>query len=108
MIINNRVVTDKSRLFAGIRIVGSNAYISGNTVSAQNPVVNGYGSSVRGLGIAFQEARAFGAQIIGNTTKGFDVGVGPFFPGRVLEHTVIDHTSIGDQLGLDPLGLITE
>ncbi len=108
LVMGNRVNVSASRLFCGIRLVGLNGHVYGNVITADDPVINGYGSYQRGLGIGLQWQSSAGAVIEKNTTKRFDVGVGPLIPHDVVPHIVREHISIGDQLGVDPRGLIVE
>ena len=76
--------------------------------------MNGYADSSRSVRISLLGAGvggvlgADGAVIRHNRTRGFDMGIGPAIPFRVVPHIVSEHISTDDQLSVDPKGLISE
>jgi len=105
LIKNNKIWTPISSHFMGIAARGINTTIEGNIVIAQQVVRNGYASALRSVGCAIGNS-AQGVSFIGNTTYGFDVGVGPVDKYQSIPHYVIDHRSINDTLPIDPRGVI--
>ncbi len=101
---HNVIVCPLSRRTVGIALRGSGANVFDNRVIALNKQVNGYSSSQRSLGIHVGNT-SFGTYIYRNTTQNFDVGVGPE-PYQSLIHYVEDHTSINDELAIDPRGVV--
>jgi len=104
---NNFVAVNRSKKFMGIRLAGNNAYVIRNKIVADIATDQAYGSWEKATGIAIQSGGE-GAKIIENVTKNLNTGIGPTIPGAINPHTVIDHTSINDQLAVDPRGVITE
>ena len=101
---NNRILCPLSRKSVGIVLRGHNARVRDNQISAIEQVVNGYHSTDRAVGILVGNT-SFGTAIEGNTTRRFDVGVGPE-PSQWIIHSVTDHTSIEDVYPIDFRGLV--
>lgn len=99
----NLIACPESRSTMGISLRGRNAQVRGNKVFAIRQVLNGYESNQRAVGINVGNT-SHGTIIIGNTTRNFDVGVGPD-PNQWIIHSVDQHTSIDDALGVDAVGL---
>ena len=102
---NNFIYTPASTHFMGIAVRGVNIDIDSNYISAVEIIRNGYASPLRSVGCAIGNS-AQGVSFIGNTTYGFDVGVGPVDKYQSIPHYVIDHSSINDILPIDPRGVI--
>ena len=108
VILDNRISFPISTRTGGIAVGDRNALIFRNVVFADDPVIQGYTSFLRGVGITFVNANSVNARLDENLTRGFDVGVGPSIPFQEVPYRVISHTSLDDQLGIDPIGLVTD
>lgn len=102
---NNRLFALRGTHYIGIRFGGADSLVLGNRVVAGEKITNGYASSHRALGIAV-DSGASNARVSTNLTRAFDVGVGPTVPYNPVPYQVYDHTSIDDELAIDPVGLI--
>ncbi|MCB1132562.1 MAG: hypothetical protein KDN05_15660, partial [Verrucomicrobiae bacterium] len=104
MVARNHIVCPLSRRSTGIALRGTGTRVVGNRVSATEQMINGYFSSQRSVGILVGN-ESDGTRIDGNTTRQFDVGVGPE-PSQGVKHSVTRHTSIGDIYPIDKAGLV--
>jgi len=103
-IYRNTLVCPLSRRSVGIALRGRDALVEKNLVSAVLAQDNGYHSGQRAVGILVGNT-SYATAVIGNTTRNFDVGVGPE-PSQWIIHSVIDHVSEGDVLGVDFRGVV--
>jgi len=105
LVASNYILTPTSYKSVGIRLDGPGIQVTANTISAQNIVRNGYTSPVKSVGISLMNT-ASQACVKANSTRGFDVGVGPAARGVVVPYSAYGHTSVLDVIGLDPRGLL--
>ena len=101
----NYITSPTSYKSCGISLDGPSIHVTGNAISAQQIVRNGYTSPVRALGIALMNP-AENARVKANSTRGFDVGVGPMALGVKIPFSVYEHKSVLDVVGVDPRGLL--
>jgi len=101
---HNEIVCPLSRRSAGIGLRGHGAKVLDNKITALVKQVNGYTSTQRSLGILTGNT-SFGTYVYRNTTRNFDIGVGPETNQTVI-HYVEDHNSINDELDIDPRGVV--
>ncbi len=104
VIVSNRVFVPETYRIIGISARGRNSRIEKNTIISQLPENNGYVNLDRGVGIGCGN-QSTNARVIGNTTFGMDVGVGPDEPNQSVPHAVSLHRSVNDVLAVDPTGL---
>ena len=101
----NYIISPISYKFAGIRVDGLETRVTANMISALNIVRNGYTSPVKSVGIGLL-SNAGNASVKANSTRGFDIGVGPAALGVKIPFWAYEHTSVLDVVGVDPRGLL--
>ncbi|MFT5856292.1 MAG: hypothetical protein ACI8XO_003545, partial [Verrucomicrobiales bacterium] len=104
---DNFILFPTSWYAMGLLFNGERTVASGNRVVAADIRRNGYRSLRRSLGCAFGTT-AERVEFRGNSTRGFDVGVGHGVAFQNVPHLVLDHMSFLDALGVDPIGVVTE
>jgi hypothetical protein len=104
---NNVVYTPVSRKVVGIVVRGNDALVTENTAVAMELVDNGYGSDQRGVGIGIGNTSR-GSRARGNSTSGFDVGIGPAQAHQSPPWYLDSHFSGADVLAVDARGVISE
>ena len=104
---NNVVYTPVSRKVVGIVVRGNDALVTENTAVAMELVDNGYGSDQRGVGIGIGNTSQ-GSRARGNSTSGFDVGIGPAQAHQSPPWYLDSHFSGADVLAVDARGVISE
>lgn len=107
MIRSNLVITPVSKKVIGIALRGNDSTIRDNIVIAKETVDNGYSNLNRAVGIGVGNTSSE-ARIEGNSTRGFDVGIGPANPFQSIPHYVSEHRSFSDVLPRDFRGAIEE
>ena len=101
----NYIISPISYKFAGIRVDGLETRVTANMISALNIVRNGYTSPVKSVGIGLL-SNAGNGSVKANSTRGFDIGVGPAALGVKIPFWAYEHTSVLDVVGVDPRGLL--
>ena len=107
MIRHNLIITPSSTHFMGIALRGQDTIVRDNTIIAEEIVRNSYSNSLRAVGVGLGNT-SLNVRIENNTTRGFDVGVGPIGASQSIPHYVNGHRSIEDVLPIDPRGVIEE
>jgi hypothetical protein len=87
----------------GIVTRGDSDRISANFVSIKVPRDNGYSSTVRAVGIGIGNT-AIRSLSSNNSSRGFDVGMGPAQPYQNIPYQLDGHFSFDDVFAIDPLG----
>jgi len=105
-LINNRIFVPLSKKTAGVVVYGDGSLIENNKVIAMKIERNAYDSSNRSVGLAVGNT-AKNTIYKGNSTYGFDVGIGGN-PYQSVPHRIISHYSLNDTLPIDPRGVIAE
>ena len=103
----NVIFAPITRKTIGIVLRGDRAFVSGNAVIARELVDNGYGSDQRGVGIGIGNTSQ-GSRARGNSTSGFDVGIGPAQAHQSPPWYLDSHFSGADVLAVDARGVISE
>jgi hypothetical protein len=101
---NNVISCPVSWKTVGIRAHGPGVLATNNHVSASEIVRNGYTSLVRAVGIGI-DAGGSGFIGVANSTRGFDVGIGPAQGYQSRPYQALEHRSMLDVLSIDPIGL---
>lgn len=103
-IMNNFVQAGSASKCFGIVARGDSEVIRGNQVSTVQAINNGYSSTIRavGIGIGNSAKNSYSSR---NSSRGFDVGMGPAQPFQSIPYQLEDHFSFDDILAVDPRGI---
>ena len=107
MIRNNLIITPVSTTVIGIALRGENTVARGNTMIAERIIAHGYSSRDRAVGVGVGNSASF-VKIEGNTTRGFEVGVGPVNASQAIPYYASGNLSYDDVLAQDTRGWIAE
>ncbi|YCM42409.1 glycosyl hydrolase family 28-related protein [Verrucomicrobiaceae bacterium 227] len=107
MIRENLIITPISTRVVGIALRGKNTVARYNTLIAEKAIPHGYTSSSRAVGVGVGNSASI-VRIEENTTRGFEVGVGPVSPSQSIPYYASGNLSFGDVLPQDVRGLIVE
>ncbi|SHI72578.1 Pectate lyase superfamily protein [Rubritalea squalenifaciens DSM 18772] len=104
LISSNTIVSPISVKSTGIALRGNDTVVRDNIIQCVQKVVNGYYSDQRSTGILVGNESNL-VNIMSNTTRNFDVGVGPS-PNQWTLHYVSGHNSVDDEMSVDHHGLV--
>ena len=107
MIRDNLIITPVSTKIVGIGLRGVNTIARRNTILTESIVRHDYTTFDRSVGIGVGNRSSF-VRIEDNTTRGFDVGVGPAAPSQSIPHYASGNQSFDDFLSQDVRGHISE
>jgi len=104
---DNLILTPAVNKVVGIALRGEDSIARRNQIIAESIVRHSYSNSNRSVGIGVGNSASL-VRIENNTTRGFDVGVGPVNPFQAIPHYASGNESIEDFLAQDSRGLIME
>jgi hypothetical protein len=102
VVMGNYIITPNSSMFLGIIARGDNSLIYKNYVGANTTTLAGRYSQNRSVGVATARTSGGGVKMIGNVTRGFDVGAGRAQYYQDVNYTISDFMSFGDKIATDP------